>query len=206
MKLLNYTTSIFSGILLLLLSLWAVIFYFEMLDEIYDSLDDGLENHKIQVIQRVQQDPSLLKESSFDDGFSIQQVENQKALGFTDSYRDTLMYMQNEKDYEPVRLLESYFEQNGKYYRVKLITSMVEEDDLVKELFFSLLWLYTGLILSIIVLNNVLHRRIWKPFYKLLSRLGNFNIEEDTRIRTEPTSIAEFRDYCEQWSLRQFHR
>lgn len=192
MKLLNYTTSIFSGVLLLLLTLWAVIFYFEMLDEIYDSLDDGLENHKIQVIQRARQDPALLDEISFEDGFSIQQVQDQQVLGLTDSYRDTLMYMQNERDYEPVRLLESYFEQDGNYYRVKVITSMVEEDDLVKELFFSLLWLYIGLILSIIVLNNVLHRRIWKPFYKLLSRLGNFNIEKDSLIKTEPTSIAEF--------------
>lgn len=192
MKLLNYTTTIFSGILLLLLSLWAVIFYFEMLDEIYDSLDDGLENNKIQIVQRARQDPSLLEKESFEDGFSIQRVSEQKVLGQTDSYRDTLMYMQNERDYEPVRLLESYFEQDGTYYRVKIITSMVEEDDLVKELFFSLIWLYVGLILSIILLNNVLHRRIWRPFYKLLSRLGNFNIEKDTGIRTEPTSIKEF--------------
>ena len=193
MKLLNYTTSIFSAILLLLLSLWAVIFYFEMLDEIYDSLDDGLENNKIQIIQRAGADASLLQETDFADGFSIQQVQEPRVLEFTDSYRDTLMYMQNEKDYEPVRLLESYFEQDGNFYRVKVITSMVEEDDLVKELFFSLLWLYIGLILSIIVLNNVLHRRVWKPFYKLLSRLGNFNIEKDTQIKTEPTGIDEFR-------------
>lgn len=192
MKLLNYTTYFFSGILLLLLSLWAVIFYFEMLDEIYDSLDDGLENNKIQIIQRAGQDPSLLEVSDFRDGFSIKKVKEATVLHRTDNYRDSLMYMQNEKDYEPVRLLETYFEQNGEHYQLKVITSMVEEDDLVKELFFSLLWLYIGLILSIILLNNILHRKIWRPFYKLLSRLGNFDIEKDTSIRTEPTRIEEF--------------
>lgn len=193
MKLLNYTTYFFSGILLLLLSLWAVIFYFEMLDEIYDSLDDGLENNKIQIIQRAGQDKSLLEVTDFRDGFSIKEAKTNAVLKSTDSYRDTLMYMENEKDYEPVRLLESHFEQDGAYYQLKVITSMVEEDDLVKELFFSLLWLYIGLILSIILLNNILHRKIWKPFYKLLSRLGNFDIEKDSSIKTEPTKIEEFK-------------
>ena len=47
MKLLNYTTRYFAIILLILLSVWAVLFYFEMLDEIYDSMDDGLENQKM---------------------------------------------------------------------------------------------------------------------------------------------------------------
>lgn len=198
MKLLNYTTGIFSGILFLLLSLWALLFYFEMLDEIYDSLDDGLENHKMQVIQRTQQDSLPLDKTTFEDGFQITKVTKADVFGFTDTYRDTLMYMQNEKDYEPARLLISVFEQNGDYYRLKVVTSMVEEDDLVKELFFSLLWLYFGLILSIILLNNMLHRKIWRPFYKLISRLGSFSLEKGTEIKTEPTKIMEFRLLNEQ--------
>lgn len=52
MKLLNYTTAYFSAILLFALTLFTAIFYFQMLDEIYDSLDDGLENQKILVINK----------------------------------------------------------------------------------------------------------------------------------------------------------
>ena len=69
MKLLNYTTLIFSGILFLLLSLWAVLFYFEMLDEIYDSLDDGLENQKMLVIQKVMENPELRGKSFQENNF-----------------------------------------------------------------------------------------------------------------------------------------
>ncbi len=192
MKLLNYTTLIFSAILLLLLSLWAVIFYFEMLDEIYDSLDDGLENQKILVFQKIRQDPGLLELSFQENGFEVEEIPKEQALGFTDSYRDTLMFMQNERDYEPVRLLESVFEQDARYYRLMVVSSMVEEDDLVKELFFALLWLYFGLILSIILLNGLLHRKIWKPFYRLLAQLGAFSLEKDVQVKTEPTRISEF--------------
>ena len=192
MKLLNYTTLIFSAILLLLLSLWAVIFYFEMLDEIYDSLDDGLDNQKVLVIQKLQQDPGLLQAPFGENGFEVEEIPKEQALGFIDAYRDTLMFMQNERDYEPARLLESVFSQDGKYYRLMVVSSMVEEDDLVKELFFALLWLYFGLILSIILLNGLLHRKIWKPFYKLLSQLGDFSLEKDVQVRTVPTRIVEF--------------
>ena len=40
MKLLNYTSSYFSVILLVIIPVWAGLFYFAMLDEIYDSMDD----------------------------------------------------------------------------------------------------------------------------------------------------------------------
>ena len=70
---------------------------------------------------------------------------------------------------------------------------MVEEDDLRKELFISLLWLYLGLILSILLLNNFLQQKTWKPFYKLLSRLEHFSIEKDRDIKYEKTNIDEFR-------------
>jgi hypothetical protein len=42
--------------LLAVVGVWAVIFYFNMLDEIYDSIDDGLENSKILIIRKVESD------------------------------------------------------------------------------------------------------------------------------------------------------
>ena len=193
MKLLNYTTSYFALILIFLLSVWAVIFYMEILDEIYDSMDDGLENQKMLVIRKAAKDPELLRKNTFDEGnFIITPTSSKTAENFTDAYRDTLMFMENEEDFEPVRLLESAFRQEGKYYKIKVVTSMVEEDDLIKELFFSLIWLYLGLVLTILLLNNFLHKKIWRPFYKLLRRLEKFNIEKDTEIKFEPTKVEEF--------------
>ena len=193
MKLLNYTTTYFAIILFVLLTLWAVIFYFEMLDEIYDSIDDGLENQKMLVIRQAKEDTTVLNKTEFDDGYyTIKQTSYSNARSFTDSYRDTLMYMQNEEDFEPVRLLETVFKQDDSFYRLKIKTSMVEEDDLIKELFFSLLWLYAGLIFSILLLNNFIHKKIWKPFYNLLGRLSSFNIEKDEKVSLESTKIEEF--------------
>ncbi|HEY1020792.1 MAG TPA: HAMP domain-containing sensor histidine kinase, partial [Flavisolibacter sp.] len=107
-------------------------------------------------------------------------------------YSDTTMYMQNEREYEPVRLLKTVFEHNGRYYQMSVFTSMVEEDDLVLELFYALLWLYFGLLATILLLNNFLLKRIWKPFYRLLKQLKTFRLEKPA-IEVPQTRIEEFR-------------
>ncbi|HET7361716.1 MAG TPA: HAMP domain-containing sensor histidine kinase [Salinimicrobium sp.] len=193
MKLLNYTSSYFAAILLLLMAVWGMVFYFEMISEINDSLDDGLANQKILVIQKARQDPTILNKNSFGNGYyTIKQIDEQQAVRFKDSYRDTLMYMQNEEDYEPVRLLETVFEQDGSFYKMKLTTSMVEEDDLIQNLLVSLIFLYAGLIISILVLNNLILKKVWSPFYRLLGQLKSFSIEKEENVDFQNTKIEEF--------------
>ena len=193
MKLLNYTTTYLAGVLLLIISIWAAIFYYAMLDEIYDSIDDGLDNQKGLIIQKITVDSTLLRQGDFNEGgFLIREISADRALRFHDQYMDTTMYMQNEREYEPVRLLRTVFLHKDRYYQMSVFTSMVEEDDLVVELFYSILWLYLGLIATILLLNNVVLKRIWKPFYRLLQQLRNFRLEKPS-IQVSSTRIEEFR-------------
>ena len=118
-----------------------------MLIEIYDSIDDGLDNQKGLVIQKAATDTTILNKNNFDESdYTINEIPAGAAVNLRDTYIDTMMFMQNEKSDEPVRLLKTVFLQNGKYYELKVATSMVEEDDLVKQILFSILWLYLGLV------------------------------------------------------------
>lgn len=195
MKLLNYTSRHLALLLLLLITVWAVLFYYAMLDEIYDSLDDGLENQKFLMVQRAASDPSILSQDDPEfkkHVYNFTRISNTTYQNFKESYRDTLMYMLNEKDYEPVRIYESAMRYGDDYYKLKIITSMVEEDDLVKDLVIYLLGLYFLLVISILILNNVLLRKIWRPFYELIGQLRNFKIEKNTPIKIPETEIEEF--------------
>jgi signal transduction histidine kinase len=165
-----------------------------MLDEIYDSIDDGLDNQKGLIIQKALRDTSILNKNEFNEGdYFISEIPSGNALHFKDEYLDTSMYMQNEDDYEPVRLLKTAFKQGGRYYQLNVATSMVEEDDLVNELLYSIIWLYIGLVVSILFLNNFLLRSIWQPFYHLLKQLKHFRLDKQTPIVTKPTRVEEFR-------------
>src|SRR5688572_7838072 len=193
MKLLNYTSVYFSVVLLIIISVWAGIFYYTMLIEIYDSIDDGLDNQKGLVIQKAETDTTLLHKNNFDESdYTIREIPAGTAVNLRDTYTDTMMFMQNEKSDEPVRLLKTVFLQNGKYYELHVATSMVEEDDLVKQLFFSILWLYIGLVLFIIIFNNFLLKKIWQPFYQLLKHLKKFRLDKPEPIATIKTKVDEF--------------
>ena len=195
MNLLNYTLKYLYLTLLVVISIWAVIFYVRMIDEIMDSLDDGLENDKMLVIQKVAHDKATIARAGFyEHNYSIRPINKQWGLSTKDSYKDTMMYTLNEKDLEPFRVLTTAFKNDGSYYELKVVASTLEQDDLIRSLLYSLLGLYAAILISILVVNNVLLRKIWIPFYQLLARLKVFRLDKDVLIETTTTDVKEFKE------------
>jgi signal transduction histidine kinase len=195
MNLLNYTLRYLAIALFGVISVWAVIFYINMLDEVYDSLDDGLDNYKLLILEKVQEDPATLSRTDFSEAnYEIREIAKKHAKQVKESYRDTLMYMLNEEDLEPVRMLTTSFSHQGKFYELKVITSMVEEDDLIEDLFYSLIWLYVALLVSVLIVNNFLLKKVWQPFYELLHQLKNFRLGKGKPIVPSETKVKEFRE------------
>ena len=199
MKLLNKSLVYLSVSMFFIIGLWAVVFYFLMLNEIKDSVDEELENYKRQIVYKVQKDDAFLTQDSFKETFfAIRNIPKKQALAVKDSYIDTLMYMQDADDekpeLEPVRKLTTAFKKDDRYYELAIINSMVEEDDLVKELFRSSLGLYFLLILCVLLLNNFLLQRLWKPFYLFLNQLKKYQIGSHQHFPKVQTVTKEFSD------------
>lgn len=194
MKLIQRTIVFMSIALLVALSVWAFIFYVNMIDEVHDSIDDGLDNSKLLIIHEASMDSTVLHKSNFDEGnYAIRRISEKQALGHYDQYKDTLMYMENEDDLEPVRLLTTVFEaKENEFYQLKVISSMVEEDDLIEDLFYSLLWLYLILIVTILVINTLVLRSMWKPFFNYLNRLSRFKLGKNEQVQPIQSKTAEF--------------
>lgn len=198
MKLLNKSLRYLLISLFFIIGIWSVIFYFRLLNEIKGSVDEGLENYKRQIVYLAQKDTNILRQHSFEEGFyAIKEIDSNYAFSFRDIYVDTLMYMQDNDDenmeLEPVRQLTTAFERNGKYYKLTIINSMVEEDDLVQDLIWEAVGLYLVLILSIAFINNFVLQKLWKPFYILLEKLKNFQLGK-SEIPVVPTNVKEFED------------
>jgi signal transduction histidine kinase len=176
-----------------IIGIWSVIFYFNIKDEIRDSIDDGLDNNKLLILQKTKTDPSLFFQVEFrGNNFEIHPISKQKALVFRDLYKDTLMYRLNENDLEPVRILHSAFEHQDNYYHLKVISSLIEEDDLIEDSFWSIIWLFLILIASILIVNNIVLGKLWKPFYDILERLNTFRLDKDEASLMIPTKTKEF--------------
>lgn len=194
MRLRDYTLIYLSVALLLIIGIWAAIFYVNMLDEIYDSIDDGLDNYKMLIIEKAEEDSTVLYKNEFaESNYSIRPVTEQEALRIKDVYFDTLMYMVYEEDFEPVRLLRSAFAtSDGKHFELKVISSMVEEDDLIEDLLYSLLWLYLIIIVTMVIVNTILIRRIWAPFYKTIAQLKQFTLGGKHTFKASESKVKEF--------------
>ncbi|NEM97689.1 sensor histidine kinase [Pontibacter burrus] len=198
MKLLNHTISYLAGILFILITGWAVLLYYNLLDEIYDSLDDGLANYKLLIMQRAEQDSTILQRHNFGEfNYAIKPISGPQVYTYTDVYADTLMFMENEQEFEPVRMLKTVFRNGDNFYELRVINTMVETDDLIADLLVSIIWLYLGLLASILVLNNFLLRKTWQPFYRLIQQLKMFRLEKQEPIRYGKTNVQEFRDLNE---------
>ena len=176
-----------------ILIIWSVIFYYNLMDEIYDSIDDGLSNFKILIIQECEKDSSALYKLNFDESnYAIREVSKEHAMLITDTFKDTLMYMEYEEDFEPVRMLTTAFYQSDKYYELKVISSMIEKDDLVNNLFWSVLILFFILLISLTMINSVVLKAVWRPFYELLEKLRVYSIENEMKPPEIETNITEF--------------
>ncbi|RJE74543.1 cell wall metabolism sensor histidine kinase WalK [Reichenbachiella sp. MSK19-1] len=211
-KLLHQSNRYLSLSILLIVSIWSVIFYFSMLDEIYDSIDDGLDNYKLLILQKAEIDSTVLHKNDFDESnYAIIEITKTRALATHDIHKDTLLYMQFEDDLEPVRLLTTAFQLKDHYYQLKVISSMVEEDDLIADLFWSIVFLYIALVSSIIWINNIVLKKLWQPFYKILTQLKHFRLDRARPLTPIPTQTTEFNelkdtaDALVQHTLETYH-
>ncbi len=156
MKLINHTLLFLSAILFVTVSLWAILFYYQFLNQVKTTIDDGLANYKIVLIDNLKDDSLFVQKDVFqENNFIIKEVNENYALQVRDSYKDTLIHSPLKNSEYRTRLLTTAFvASNEKYYEMKLISQELDNGKLIGKLATSLLWLYLFLFVSTILINN----------------------------------------------------
>lgn len=192
MKLQNYTLRYLVIAILFIIALWAGLFYAYITEEVYDNIDDGLKNLKLHIIREAHENPEILNTKEFGISEFKMTPLSEGHYVLTNSFETSKMYMEYDDDYEPIRKLTCVFYHNNEdAYQLEIITSMIEEDELLENMLLGLLVLYIMLVVSIVILSHVLLRKTWKSFYKLLSNLKNYRINSNQFFEVPNTSIDE---------------
>lgn len=190
----SYTLKYLASALFIIIAVWATLFYTFLIEEVYDNIDDGLKNLKIQIIREAYVNDKILAINDFDfNQFRITPIEfDEYREG--NYFRTESFYMEYEDDVEPYRVLETYFRDKERQpKRLEIRTSIVEEDEFGQNLFIALIALYIVIVTSIIMINNIILRKTWKPFYKILEKLGNYQLGKGSDDKKEkPTNVREF--------------
>jgi signal transduction histidine kinase len=194
MKLRNYTFRYLVVALLAVIALWASLFYMVILDEVYDNVDDGLKNSKILILREAASNKAVLNTPDFGiNQFKIIPLQQKNKYDESERFISTFEYMEYDHDNEPVRLLVTDFKDGaGNPHRLTIRASTVEEDDLLEDLLTALIALYVMLVVSIVFINQLILRKVWKSFYNLLDRLKRYKLGTGNTFAAPASPVEEF--------------
>jgi signal transduction histidine kinase len=105
---------------------------------------------------------------------------------------DTLIRDEIEHELVPARMLVFSASSYGKPYKVTIIKSLIETDDLAEIIFGFMMLLFLAIIGLLFFINRWISISAWKPFYKTLSSLNTFEIGKTNNLSFENNNILEF--------------
>lgn len=195
MKLIHYTFRNLSIPLLLILTAWACCFYFAIMHEIDDETNDSLENYKEIIIKTVLADSTLLRDHvDIMTKYYIREVPEQEADLDKDEFFDSTTYIEIEMEYEPVRVLRTWFmTADRKYYELTIETSTLEKEDMAEAIFWSIIILYACLLCCILLVSHFVFRTSFRPLYTLIKWLKEYRLGKQPTPLVNETKVEEFK-------------
>lgn len=195
MKLIHYIIRNLSITLLIILTAWACCFYFVIMHEIDDETNDSLENYKEIIIKTVLADSTLLRDHvDIMTRYYIREVPESEADLDTDEFFDSTTYIEIEMEYEPVRVLRTWFmTSERKFYELTIETSTLEKEDMAEAIFWSIFVLYLTLLCCILLVSHFVFRSSLRPLYTLINWLKGYRLGKHPIPLVNETKVEEFR-------------
>lgn len=196
MKLIHNIAVRLSVALLPVIGLWAMVFYFVIVDEINDEADDLLESYAEQLMVRKLSGKELPVTNIMTDGhYSISLVTE----SYADSqagmeYYDSNFYISETDENEPARFLKTIFrDREGRCFELIVATPTFEKNDLIGTILWWILALYLILLLTVILIALVVLQKSMRPLYKILDWLNAYTPGKSHSRLSIDTDIHEFR-------------
>lgn len=195
------------GGILLVLSGWAFVFYWGMMQEVNDEVDDSLEDYSELIIMRSLAGKELpSNDSGSNNQYFLQEVDAAYARSReTICYRDSMIYIAEKKETEPARILITIFkDKNDRFYELSVYTPSIEKQDLREAIFYLLVGLFASLLVAILFINIWVFRQSMKPFYQLLEWLEHYRLGKDNeklQINTHTTEFQKLNDAVNRYAM-----
>ena len=192
MKLLHYTYRKLTLCLLILMSVWGVLFYYTILYELLDETDDTLENYAQIIINSALYDGHIPEtENDLMSFYFFHPLSESEGESHRDQFYDSLIYVESEDEHEPVRVYRTAFRMpDGQFYELELMMSTFERDDMVNAIFWYLLVLFLLLLCTASAGTRLILQKVFRPMNRLMDWLQGLHpdgevppIENSTNIR-----------------------
>lgn len=195
MKLIYRIALHMSWALSLLLAVWAALFYFAVMEEVNDEMDDSLDMTSERIVKRVLAGRTLPAPNDFGTNYLLREVSAEFAGEHPRvAYTDETVYIPEKEETEPARVLRTIFRDAGGQYReLTVIAPTIEKSDLQEAILWWIVWLYLLLLVAVLVVNLLLLHRMLRPLYALLRWLDAYTVGSVRAPLDCQTDVVEFR-------------
>ena len=190
------------------LSAWAFVFYWGMIEEVNDEVDDSLEDSSELIIMRSLAGKDLpSNDNGSNNQYFLREVDAAYALSKESiCYRDSMVYIDEKNESEPARILTTLFkDKDERFYELSVYTPSIEKRDLKESIFYLLIGLFVILFVIILLINIWVFHRSMKPFYQLLEWLERYRLGKNNEKLSIETHTTEFRKLNEAVSRYVAH-
>lgn len=204
MKLLHASTLRLSLLAACIMAFWSVLFYYAMIAEVNDEIDDTLENFSEDIMMRSLAGDSLPSKSvGSNNQYFMVPVTEEFAMSHSHVYyEDRNVFIEDRNEHEPARVLTHIFQtEAGDWMSLEVSTPTIEKKDLIEALFAWILVLYAVLLVCIVLTNYWGTLSSMRPLYRLLDWVNNYTPGRKNEGLNNPTNIEEFKQLNEVISL-----
>ena len=199
MQLIYRVTIRLSLILLPLLLVWAVVFYYSMVNEINDETDDSLEDYAEMLVRRTLTGDELPgPNEGSNNTYSIEPLPGSAVHEQVIEFKDEQVYIPEKRETEPARTLRMTFaDADGHCYVLTVSTPTFEREDLLLAVLWHLVALYAILMVTILVVTAMVFNYSMRPLYRLLEWLDRYQPGNGVDDLPSDTKTTEFMKLCE---------
>lgn len=192
MKLLNRISRSYLLISLVVFIITGIVVY-PILNHIFrKQMDEGLRVEQMLIEQTINYSDSV-PDFRVVFGHMIDVTILKSPLPERFTLHDTLMYDPESGEFSNFRHL---FAENtsirSKGYTINIYKSLEDTENLITEILLALLLVFISLMLTLTVASYFIARRVWIPFYRIIARLGLYQIDQAKALTFTRSNIHEF--------------
>ncbi|MEP7258319.1 MAG: HAMP domain-containing sensor histidine kinase [Flavitalea sp.] len=170
------------------------VFYLAIQELVAEDVDESLQAQKLELVKKMEKlDASdqrkFMETFQTDIAPGADASTKAKDTFYTINIYDTLF-----KEEVPYRVLVSDIRLNGSDYYLRLKSSLLDSKDLIESIVTVMVILMLLIGIGLYIINRLISKKIWQPFYTALNKLRLHQIEKNELIAFDATDIDEFTD------------
>ena len=189
MKLLSKFNRVNVMATVIVLFLSGICYYFLISAILIHQLDKDLKVEEQEVKDFVKQNNRLPEPTNYKDlkDFFLHS-DSEVNHGFS----SVDIYSKEHHENISYRQLQFFINASGKGYKVLVIKSEEESEDLIKFILKVTLLLVVVLFVTLFLINRFILSKLWKPFHTTLQQINQFNLSDKNKVQLEKSNIDEF--------------